>query len=205
MKLFKQVFAICLYLTFFFLAGYWVGKNPAFYQELVALGNATPRVYLAHKDLFPASLLEKLNALSHIEFKIVSENPESADLWILPHSQLKTFTELSLRYHLLQNKTISPDFKLAELMQFKALPLGWKILENKMSILVVAAPIQNSRKQTRIVQMLIQALFSKDFQLEMLKNSDWNTTLLTLDESNISSERKASAIRKQRLPNISTE
>lgn len=201
----KKAIGITLYLLLFLFSGYWVGKNPDFYKDTITLGNSLPKVYFDNENSFSPALIQKMKSISHLDFDIISEKPETADLWITHEPFLKTAKSFNLKFHLLQNKTISPDFRLQEQQEFHSLPLAWKTLDQKIHIVTLTAPIQNKSKQSRAVQMLIQSLFSKEFQLEMIQGSDWNTVVLTLDEMNIPKERKASAIRAQSLLNTNVE
>jgi len=195
----KKTIGILLYLLIFFLTGYWVGKNPEFYKDTVILGRTLPKVFIEQENSLTHDLLERLKEVSHVDFEIIFEKPETADLWITSSAFLRAIENFQLRYHRLQNKTISPDFKLSSFSSSFSLPIAWKIENQKLQVLSLTAPIQNRSKQSKLVQMLIQSILSQDYQLILIQNTDWNTPLLTLDEMNIPAERKASAIRKHSL------
>lgn len=202
----KKAIGITVYLLLFLFSGYWVGKNPDFYKETITLGNSLPKIYIDKENPFPPILVEKMKSISHLDFEITSEQPEAADLWLTDEQFLRNAKQFpNLKFHQLQNKTISPDFKLQEQEVFHSLPLAWKKEGPHIHIAILTAPIQKKSKQSRAVQMLIQSLYSKEFQLEMIQSSDWNTVVLPLDEMNIPKERKASFIRSLSLIQTNVE
>jgi hypothetical protein len=197
----RQFLALLGFLLLCTLLGYWVGSNPEFYEKSITLGQTEPTVYVENREFLNADLAATLSDISHVDF-VLADDPDKADLWIISLDFLKKNASYNSYYHRLEQIQISPDFKLNVLEKFRALPVAWKVANRRIRLLAVVAPIRNKRKMKKSLIILIQSLFTKEFQLEMIRLSDWNTTLQALDENTIPDNRKSSAVRKMDLSRL---
>jgi hypothetical protein len=193
----------------FFLAGYWIGTHPHYYDRYLDLTKSEVVFYSQEPDtLFPVSFRTEIQSQSPTKIKFISDSPETADVLLVDTTFIKTRSLIpSLKnsdWMSLFDK-VSPDFQLEIFKSSKAIPVLWKENKGKLRILSLITSARanvNKEKMSHLDFRLIQFILNRDFHLRWMKYHDWNSALLKMDESSLDEKRKASFLRQLNLEKI---
>jgi hypothetical protein len=188
--------------TAFFSAGYWIGTHPGYYDKYLDLTKSEVLFYSQEENLFPPTFLNEIQNSSPMKMTFQTSSPQLADVLLVDSNFIKNSTFLKPKKSAAISwgmDQVSPDFQLDFFKENAAIPLLWKQSDTKLRILAIVFNHKLSPAQTR---QLLEYFLSKDFSMQWMKSQDWNSTLLKIDESNVSEKRKAIFVRQLKLNKI---
>jgi hypothetical protein len=191
----------------FYLVGVWIGKHPLVFSKYIHLTQSEVIVFVADPEMVPISLQTIVSAKAQMKviFETDPEKISSSDLWLSEYAALASREILADQKELKDwdklFELVSPDFRLSLFQNKQFLPLLWR--NDKGSIHVAGLRFATDTKASRRDLLALEQVFlAESFHEAWLKRTDWNTTLLKLDDSSVPEARRASALRKIPLQEV---
>jgi hypothetical protein len=203
---FLRFFIPILFLIACYEAGYWIGKNPEFYEK-VDLTETEVYFYIEDSTLLSSENRERLATLAGAKIHYNEKDIMESDIIFVntgnivkkwPNlKKLKNLEKIKISY----NK-ISPDFIFSEFYILKVIPLIWRSPDQKKIEITALQLTPNSIRKKPAILRIVDTIMSKDFQEKWIPNISWNTTIMGLDSGKIPEKQRPESIRASSLSHI---
>lgn len=197
-----------------FACGVWMGQHPNELPQKLGIQDTAIRILISDTELLPADWqLWESKIRSKIDIRQVSsldkfnDQTEGADLIFTSQEWLRLSRvkgERFDKYKKLEQKilkNVSVDFMTVQTQQEGWIPFWWEANENNLNIY---SWVLHKTTEVRLQKALelLQLIIDKNTVLGWIDDTDMKTTFMSLDESFIPEEKKASYLRKNKFPTI---
>lgn len=207
-------FAVRLLLVFAtsMACGFFVGQLPSSWLIQIGLQHKKIRILVDHPELFPVQLADWLQKETGVPIEVESyQNRDSLlsmasyfDFWIGRTCDLEAVGKSDFQIETLIPEIIqkiSPDFQTVTARNHGTIPLLWK-RNDKQGLEVFSLRPKNL--DSRALRTFLKTILSRKFIQRWSETVDLANTYMTLDESTLDSNLKASSLRNIPFHSITT-